>query len=69
MGFGVTGETIVQGYFTFKDQTVGSSYAIGFLNATKDSIRIKYNYGIIRDISNTYDWSSIVTKEFLGKKL
>lgn len=69
MGWGITGETILQGNFNYQSQHVGSLYAMAFLNARRDSIVIRYNYGIIKDASNTYDWSQVISKVFVGKKL
>jgi hypothetical protein len=54
----------------FRNEWVNSVYALGFMNGKRDSIRIRYNYGIIANYPyNSMDWSSVVARVFVGKKL
>jgi hypothetical protein len=40
------------------------------MNRNRDSIRIRYNYGIIANYPyNSMDWSRVVARVFVGKKL
>ncbi len=70
--FGIAGETFHGQYLLYHGQEVNAVYALGFMSKKKDSITIRYNYGVINNYStysNVYDWSKVIVKTFIGKKI
>ncbi len=69
--FGIFDATIRGGQaLQYQNEWVNCIYALGFMNRQHDSIKIRYNYGIIANYPyNSSDWSGVVSKVFIGKKL
>jgi hypothetical protein len=71
--FGIDGPTILGGQILFyNNEWVHAVYALGKMNNNKDSITIGYNYGIINTSTpywNPMDWTRVIQKKFIGKKL
>lgn len=69
--FGIDDATISGGQaLQYQNEWVNNVYALGFMNKRRDSIQIRYNYGIIANYPyNSSDWSRVVAKVFVGKKM
>lgn len=72
--FGVISPTVYGGQYVFyQNEWVNNVYALGFMSKNNDSIQIRYNYGVIANFPNwpynANDWSRIIAKVFVGKKL
>ncbi len=72
--FGVFVPTVFRGqYVHYQNEWVNNVYALGFMSKNNDSIYIRYNYGVIANFPNwpynANDWSRVISKEFVGKKL
>jgi hypothetical protein len=70
--FGISGETFHGQYLLYQGLEVNAVYALGFMNKKNESITIRYNYGIINNYAtyvNVYDWSKVIVKTFVGKKV
>jgi hypothetical protein len=72
--FGVISPTVYGGQYVFyQNEWVNNVYTLGFMSKSNDSIQIRYNYGVIANYPNwpynANDWSRVIAKVFVGKKL